>query len=593
MIPAFQPTKTRFCAYAAVLFVLFFGAGRMRAQEAAQTDAIALDAVRRDYAAALDSWETQYLAQHKADIDAAQDALVNARANFNTIVEQRAQAITQAEAELTQVKADAEIKRTAQHEEVRKKLEYDANEPIRSFRDWQAGEGAKVVALISKATKNEMPYSVLADTNDPKAILDFVPEDSITGENTPSYIKTAVVVRPANLYFIHLKYEMTTYHDLWANVQEILGSVADRNLAVLRERDQRWSGIKDSLSAWDKEHPVTFSLSADAAKILHEREVASEAMKAALTAVNQYAPDGLETVFASTPQGQALRMKLDSAAFPSMVTITEAYVAETKIYGVNSFKVPLNPGEGYHTVGVTNGTLVILVGNDRVNIPIDKTDLIERIGALKKQGALATVVSAFEHSKESVSSNSSVGSPISMGELSPTKIDPRAWNARRPLHDSDVNFYPDHLELHRRGTIVSTADFKRSRVMGIGSFESSQDVFVIYLRANPECTNPFGAPDAGIVVQFDMIKRALLGYSWDFRGDGRQDLATASLPVGVGQAFKFLVVDNGSTVSVYLNDPSRPALEFECSRVFGSKIVLHNHESAPTFTLLALDVRSH
>jgi hypothetical protein len=554
------------------------GALGLRAQEIAPTDAARLDASIKEYSVALDSWDKAYLASHEKDYAFAEEQQKAAQANYATFVEGRADEVAKAQAAVDSANKEADAKIAQQREILKEKLEFEANAPLRAFGEWTATRGPKVVSLISIASKNQMPYSVLADTDDPRLILEFVTEDSINGTDTPPNIRTAVVRRPENLYFVHLKYSLSSFHDLWVNIQDILADVAHKYTVAVSDRDSRLAGVGNSLDVWQQSQTREVHAPPEAEKVLKERDAAMALLSSATEALNAFAPSSLESQFQRTPQGRSLKTQIDNGSFPTEIAITAAYDAKAPSFGQRTVTMSLNPGETYKTIGMVDGALVIQVGTDQISIPPEKTDLVDRVILLKKHVLTESGV-ADDGTDSNVASD---------GGSSSSRFAPTDWKTERPLNGSDVNFFADRIELHGRGTIVSNADFRSATVTLTGEFTSSQDVLDIFLRSSDARSNPFGAPDKGVTVHLDMPQHTLSGFTWNHTGDGRQDLLTRPLPISVGERFTLRVVDNGSKVGIYVNDNA--PVEFHTDRSYGTKVIIQNREAGYLFKIWALKV---
>ena len=549
------------------------------------TDESRLEAAIKEYNTALDAWEKAYLDAHAKEFAVAQEQQKAAQANNASFAEDRAEEVAKAQAALDAARKAANAALAQKCDAMRGELEFKANEPMRAFEEWTAAQGPKVVNLISNAAKGEMPYSVLADTDDPKTILEFVTEDSISGSSTPSNIRTAVVIRPENLYFVHLKYSMSSFHDLWASIQGILTEVAHKYSAAASERNSRLAGIEGILDKWQQSQAIVVHAPPEAEKTLSERDTSIATLRAATDALNAFAPSSLESRFQRTSEGRALKTKIDNASFPTEVAIKEAYTTKAPSFGQGTVAMSLNPGETYKTIGMVDGSLVIQVGADQISIPPEKTDLVDRVVLLKKHGL-------SEGTTANVSSDAVAGTiPATPPGRSGSNFDPADWKTERPLNGSDVNFFADRIELHGRGTIVSNVDFRAATVVLSGQFADSQDVFDVFLRSNGVRTNPFGAPDNGVVIHLDMPQRTLSGMTWNHIGDGRQDLVTRPLGISVGEPFTLKVVDDGVRVRVFLND--QVPVEFRTDRSYGPKVIIQNRESGHLFKIWSLKVTGH
>lgn len=268
----------------------------------------------------------------------------------------------------------------------------------------------------------------------------------------------------------------------------------------------------------------------------------------------------------------------NAASIPAEITITRRLSLEINLLGQTKVSLDLNPGETYKTHGIIGDSIVIQVGNNSVTVPISSTDLSDRVAAVTK---------GLQYSPGNEAGNNEIAGNFGNANQqgSPSPFDPSDWRSVRPLNGSDVNFFADRIELHSRGTIISKRNFTSPTIDLSGRFNDSGDVLDIFLRSNERRTNPFGAPDQGLVIHLDMPTGSLSAFTWNSTGDGRQDLATTPLGLSPGSPFELKVIDDGLNCRVYLNNFAAPKLSFRSSRAFGSKVIIQNREGGHRFTI--------
>src|ERR1035441_2992200 len=162
-LPAAQLGLAKSCLLLLAITVL--GAGKLVAQESDNAETATLDAATKTYNAAFQEWKNKYILDHALDIKAANTQLQLAQANYSNIVIDRADTIAEAESARSKARHEAQAEQDEEIERLRKKLEFEANEPIRSFNEWKVVQGPKAISLISEAANSGIPYSQFADTH--------------------------------------------------------------------------------------------------------------------------------------------------------------------------------------------------------------------------------------------------------------------------------------------------------------------------------------------------------------------------------------------------------------------------------------------
>jgi hypothetical protein len=196
-----------------------------------------------------DKWVAEMRAPHLAEIEAAENGLAK-------VEELRTQADN--EYNTAHKSAETEAARLNQARDERR-AEYltningSARDPQRELNEWFADAGTRVVTLLKKiCTDQRISYAVLADTEDPTAILAFLTEEQAGAPENSALAKPAVIVRTN--YFTHLRPQIKLY-PAWKDIELTLMEIGGRLQAARTALQETQRELASKMGAWDRENP--------------------------------------------------------------------------------------------------------------------------------------------------------------------------------------------------------------------------------------------------------------------------------------------------------------------------------------------------
>lgn len=167
-----------------------------------------------------------------------------------------------------------------------------------------------------------------------------------------------------------------------------------------------------------------------------------------------------------------------------------------------------------------------------------------------------------------------------------TTLDASHWTSSNFASDSSVAVANGNLILTNRGRILTNDEFSRTTDMLLAfQFTGSQnDSFRIVLRTNGASTNPSGEFDNGIYASFRMQSDPgdPAGTTdnvslFDSNGD---ILGLGTFGMVLNTTYLVRILDDGSTVSLFINNIATPFLTASDTDSYGNQIGFYNREGA-------------
>ncbi len=265
---------------------------------------------------------------------------------------------------------------------------------------------------------------------------------------------------------------------------------------------------------------------------------------------------------------EVAEVRAGGATLPKRIRVTREHSMQVNVLGQLNTNVRLLPGESYGIEGVLGSDLIIMVGTNRVSIPIAKTDFPLRVERLAK--GLQEDPSEEESLALARSENES---PSESTEDSRSKTGRKNWTQLLDFRGAYANEAGGGIQLGRRaGLTLDGSHPRRVRVSVLVKFNQS-DALGIVSRSNLQRWGGYGE-FYGVGAKLNQRGNVV---SLQVLAPANRMLAQAPYTFNPDQTYRVELQDDGNNVRLYIN--GRMIIQGQASERFGDRACVFSHES--------------